>query len=116
MSRVQAIVNQLRSGSHQDINDTRMIDERILHSLDSKLEHIFVSIEESEELNRPQKEAIKICIENKFLPVIKNPGNYDKLIDTRYYNFIREYCITKKEIRLNYVKSEDEITEIFTNF
>ncbi|KAL6130701.1 hypothetical protein ACLB2K_069080 [Fragaria x ananassa] len=75
MSRVQAIVNQLRSGSHQDINDTRMIDEKILHSLDSKLEHIFVSIEESEELNRPQKEARKICKENKFiLPAIKNPG------------------------------------------
>lgn len=121
MSRVQAIVNQLRSGGDQDINDARMIDEKILHSLDSKLEHIFLSIEESKEINRPQKEAIKTFIENKFrLPMVKNSGLDDKHIDTRYYDFIREYCITKKEIQLKYMKTEDEIsskiTEIFTKF
>lgn len=117
MSRVQAIVNQLRSGGDQDINDAWMIDEKILRSLDSKLEHNFLSIEESKELNRPQNDAIKICIENKFrLPMIRNPGLDDKHIDTRYYDFIREYCITKKEIQLKYVKTEDEITEIFTKF
>lgn len=66
-----------------------MIDEKILRLLDSKLEHIFLFIEESKELSKPQKEAIKICIEKKFrLPMIKNPGLHDKHIDTRYYDFI----------------------------
>ena len=36
-----------------------------------------------------------------------------KNIDTRY-NFIQE-CISKKEVELKYVKSHDQVADMFTN-
>ncbi|OIT04828.1 hypothetical protein A4A49_65282, partial [Nicotiana attenuata] len=69
----------------------------------------------SKELNFPQIEATEICIDNKSPQALaKNPVYHDrsKHIDTRYH-FIRE-CIAKKEIELKYVKSHDQVTDIFT--
>ncbi|XP_019231771.1 PREDICTED: uncharacterized protein LOC109212574 [Nicotiana attenuata] len=67
------------------------------------------------ELNLPQIEATEICIDNKSAQALaKNPVYHDrsKHIDTRYH-FIRE-CIAKKEVELKYVKSHDQVADIFT--
>ncbi|XP_019248334.1 PREDICTED: uncharacterized protein LOC109227589 [Nicotiana attenuata] len=67
------------------------------------------------ELNLPQIEATEICIDNKSAQALaKNPVYHDrsKHIDTRYH-FIRE-CIAKKEVKLKYVKSRDQVANIFT--
>ncbi|OIT04124.1 retrovirus-related pol polyprotein from transposon tnt 1-94, partial [Nicotiana attenuata] len=67
------------------------------------------------ELNLPQIEATKICIDNKSAQALaKNPVYHDrsKHIDTRYH-FIRE-SIAKKEVELKYVKSHDQVADIFT--
>lgn len=67
------------------------------------------------ELNLPQMEATEICIDNKSAQALaKNPVYHDrsKHIDTRYH-FIRE-CIAKKEVELKYVKSHDQVADIFT--
>lgn len=67
------------------------------------------------ELNLPQIEATMICVDNKFAQALaKNPVYHDrsKNIDTRYH-FIRE-CIAKKEVELKYVKSHDQVADIFT--
>ncbi|KHN00057.1 Copia protein, partial [Glycine soja] len=44
----------------------------------------------------------------------KNPVFHErsKHIDTRYH-FIRE-CITKKEVELTHVKTQDQVADIFT--
>ncbi|XP_070032044.1 uncharacterized mitochondrial protein AtMg00810-like [Nicotiana tomentosiformis] len=67
------------------------------------------------ELNLSQIEATKICIDNKSAHALsKNPVYHDrsKHIDTRYH-LIRE-CIAKKEVKLMYVKSHDQVADIFT--
>ncbi|OIT21260.1 hypothetical protein A4A49_56223, partial [Nicotiana attenuata] len=67
------------------------------------------------ELNLPQIEATEICIDNKSAQALaKNPVYDDrsKHIDTRYH-FIRE-CIAKKKVKLKYVKSHDQVADIFT--
>ncbi|XP_073225643.1 secreted RxLR effector protein 161-like [Cicer arietinum] len=67
------------------------------------------------ELHMPQKDAIDICIDNKYAQALaKNPVFKDcnKHIDTKYH-FIRE-CIAKKEVELKYVKTQDQVAEIFT--
>ena len=54
-------------------------------------------------------------IDNKSAQALaKNPVFHDrsKHIDTRYH-FIRE-CIAKKEIELEYVRTNDQIADIFT--
>jgi len=63
----------------------------------------------------PQKEATEICIDNKSAQAFaKNPIFHDrsKHIDTRYH-FIRE-CIASKEVELKYVKTQDQVADIFT--
>jgi len=67
------------------------------------------------ELHLPQVEATKICIDNKSAQALaKNSVFHDrsKHIDTRYH-FIRE-CISRKEMELKYVKTQDQVADIFT--
>jgi len=62
-----------------------------------------------------QNEATKIFVDNKStLALAKNPVFHDrsKHIDTRYH-FIRE-CIARKEVQLEFVKSHDQVANIFT--
>lgn len=68
-----------------------------------------------EELHLPQDEATEIFVDNKSAQALaKNPVYHDrsKHIDTRYH-FIRE-CIAEKKVKLNLVKTQDQIADIFT--
>ncbi|GKV41705.1 hypothetical protein SLEP1_g49203 [Rubroshorea leprosula] len=68
-----------------------------------------------EMLHMPQDEAITIYIDKKSAIALgKNPMFRDrsKHIDTRYH-FIRE-CIERKDVKLAYVKTNDQIIDIFT--
>ena len=63
----------------------------------------------------PQKEPTEICVDNKSaIALAKNLVFHDrsKHIDTRYH-YTRE-CVTNKEVRLEYVRSHDQIADIFT--
>jgi hypothetical protein len=67
------------------------------------------------ELHMSQEEATEIFVDNKSaLALAKNPVFHDrsKHIDTRYH-FIRE-CIARKEVQLEFVKSQDQVADIFT--
>jgi hypothetical protein len=67
------------------------------------------------ELHMPQKDATEIFVDNKSaITLTKNPVFHDrsKHIDTRYH-FIRE-CIVKKEVQLKFVKTHDQVADIFT--
>ncbi|CAH9088297.1 unnamed protein product [Cuscuta epithymum] len=67
------------------------------------------------EIGMTQKEAMKIFVDNKSTIALgKNPVFYDmsKHIDTRYH-YIRE-CIERKEVEVRYVRSHDQIADIFT--
>ncbi|KAG6416730.1 hypothetical protein SASPL_124166 [Salvia splendens] len=67
------------------------------------------------ELGWPQKEPTIICVDNKFaIALSKNPvfHNQSKHIDTRYH-YIRE-CVANQEIQVKYVKSQDQVADIFT--
>ena len=62
-----------------------------------------------------QEEPTKISIDNKSaITLAKNPVFHDrsKHIDTRFH-YIRE-CITRKDVQIEYVKSYDQIADIFT--
>ena len=66
-------------------------------------------------MHLPQEDATKIFIDNKStIALRKNPIFHDrsKHIDPRYH-FIRE-SISKKEVQLKYVKSQDQVADIFT--
>ena len=68
-----------------------------------------------EELNMSQNESTEILVDNKSaIALAKNPVFHErsKHIDTKYH-FIRE-CIERREVELNYVKSQDQISDIFT--
>ncbi|KAH9681187.1 hypothetical protein KPL71_026873 [Citrus sinensis] len=67
------------------------------------------------DLGLPQEEPTKICVDNKSaIALSKNPVVHDrsKHIDTRNH-FIRE-CIARKEVQIKYVKSQDQVADIFT--
>ncbi|PON60973.1 hypothetical protein PanWU01x14_149410 [Parasponia andersonii] len=67
------------------------------------------------ELNMTQKEPTKIYIDNKSsIALAKNLVFHDrsKHIDTRY-RYIRE-CVANKEVQLEYMRSHDQIADIFT--
>ncbi|KAL5812625.1 hypothetical protein ACOSQ3_027575 [Xanthoceras sorbifolium] len=67
------------------------------------------------ELGLPQEEPTEICVDNKSaIALAKNPVFHDrsKHIDTRYH-YIRE-CIAKRDVQMEYVKSKDQIADIFT--
>ncbi|KAG6408832.1 hypothetical protein SASPL_131857 [Salvia splendens] len=67
------------------------------------------------ELGWPQKEPTTICVDNKSaIALSKNPvfHNRSKHIDTSYH-YIRE-CIANQEIQVEYVKSQDQVADIFT--
>ncbi|KAK2437950.1 hypothetical protein QL285_022782 [Trifolium repens] len=67
------------------------------------------------ELNFPQKEPTKIFVDNKSaIALAKNPVFHDrsKHIDTRYH-YIRE-CVANNNVKLEYVKTHDQATDIFT--
>lgn len=67
------------------------------------------------ELNLPQEEPTKIFVDNRSaIALAKNPVFHDwsKHIDTRYH-YIRE-CVTKKDVQLEYVKTNDQVADIFT--
>ena len=60
-------------------------------------------------------EPTEIRVDNKLaIALAKNPVYHDrsKHIDTRYH-YIRE-CITRQDVKLEYVKFQDQITDIFT--
>ena len=62
-----------------------------------------------------QEQPTEINVDNKStIALSKNPVFHDrsKHIDTRFH-FIRE-CISKKEIHVKYVKTEDQVADIFT--
>lgn len=65
------------------------------------------------ELGWPQEDPTTICVDNKST-LAKNPVFHDrsKHIDTRYH-YIRE-CITRKDVQVEYVKSKDQVADIFT--
>lgn len=68
-----------------------------------------------EELHMPQNESTEVLVDNKStIALAKNPVFHErsKHIDTKYH-FIRE-CIERREVELNYVKSQDQISDIFT--
>ena len=68
-----------------------------------------------EMLQISQDEATEIFVDNKSAIALgKNPifHNRSKHIDTRFH-FIRE-SISKKEVQLKYVKSQDQVADIFT--
>ncbi|KAG7565068.1 Zinc finger CCHC-type superfamily [Arabidopsis suecica] len=67
------------------------------------------------ELSLPQDEPTKIFVDNKSaIALAKNPVFHDrsKHIDTRYH-YIRE-CVNKKDVLLEYVKTHDQVADIFT--
>ncbi|KAM1744384.1 hypothetical protein ACFX11_011278 [Malus domestica] len=67
------------------------------------------------ELSMPQEEPTKIYVDNKSaIALAKNPVFHDrsKHIDTRYH-YIRE-CIARKDVQVEYVKSQDQVADIFT--
>ncbi|KAM1556531.1 hypothetical protein TB2_040113 [Malus domestica] len=67
------------------------------------------------ELSMPQEEPMEIYVDNKSaIALAKNPVFHDrsKHIDTRYH-YIRE-CITRKDVQVEYVKSQDQVADIFT--
>ncbi|KAK2989938.1 hypothetical protein RJ640_013862 [Escallonia rubra] len=67
------------------------------------------------ELHLPQKESTEIFVDNKSaIALAKNPVFHDrsKHINTRYH-YIRE-CIIEKGVELKYVKSQDQVADIFT--
>ncbi|KAA0038954.1 Copia protein [Cucumis melo var. makuwa] len=62
-----------------------------------------------------QNDPTMIHVDNKStIALAKNPVFHDrgKHIDTRFH-FIRD-CISRKEVQVEYVKTEDQITDIFT--
>ena len=66
-------------------------------------------------LQLSQKEAAEIFVDNKLALVLaKNLVFHgrSKYIDTRYH-FLRE-CTMNKEVELKFVKSQDQIFDIFT--
>ncbi|XP_050139286.1 uncharacterized mitochondrial protein AtMg00810-like [Malus sylvestris] len=67
------------------------------------------------ELNMPQEEPTEIYVDNKSaIALANNPVFHDrsKRIDTRYH-YIRE-CIARKDVQVEYVKSQDQVADIFT--
>ncbi|KAL0367342.1 UNVERIFIED_CONTAM: Copia protein [Sesamum radiatum] len=67
------------------------------------------------ELNFQQKNPTEIYVDNKSAIALANNSVFherSKHIDTKYH-FIRE-AISKKEVKLEYVKSQDQIADIFT--
>jgi len=62
-----------------------------------------------------QQESTKIFVNSKpTVTLAKNPVFHDrsKHIDTHYHN-IRE-CIARKDVHAEYVKSQDQVADIFT--
>ena len=67
------------------------------------------------ELSMTQEDPTQICVDNKSaIALAKNPVFHDrsKHIDICYH-YIRE-CITRKDVQVEYVKSQDQIADIFT--
>ncbi|KAJ4719087.1 Retrovirus-related Pol polyprotein from transposon TNT 1-94 [Melia azedarach] len=67
------------------------------------------------ELRWSQEKPTKIYVDNKSaMALAKNPVFHDrsKHIDTRYH-YIKE-CITRNDVHMEYVKSQDQIADIFT--
>ncbi|KAE8707741.1 hypothetical protein F3Y22_tig00110377pilonHSYRG00343 [Hibiscus syriacus] len=62
-----------------------------------------------------QEEPTKVCVDNKSaIALAKNPVFHDrsKHIDIRYH-YIRE-CVARKDVEVEYVKSQDQVADIFT--
>ena len=67
------------------------------------------------ELSMTQEDPTQIRVDNKLaIALAKNPVFHDrsKHIDIRYH-YIRE-CITRKDVQVEYVRSQDQIADIFT--
>jgi len=67
------------------------------------------------ELHFEQKEATDIGVDNKSaIALAKNPLFHErsKHIDTKYH-FLRDH-VASKEVQLNYVKTQDQVADIFT--
>ena len=62
-----------------------------------------------------REELTKIFVDNKsVIALAKNPVFHDRIkhIDT-HSHYIRE-CIARKDIHVEYVKSQDQVADIFT--
>ncbi|KAE8683276.1 TMV resistance protein N-like [Hibiscus syriacus] len=67
------------------------------------------------EIGLIQEEPTKVCVDNKSaIALAKNPVFHDrsKHIDIRYH-YIRE-CVARKDVEVEYVKSQDQVADIFT--
>ncbi|KAM1651788.1 hypothetical protein ACFX1X_004522 [Malus domestica] len=66
------------------------------------------------ELSMSQEEPTEIYVDKSAIALAKNPifHNRSKHIDTRYH-YVRE-CITRKDVQVEYVKSQDQVIDIFT--
>lgn len=67
------------------------------------------------EISLIQEEPTNICVDNKSaIALAKNPVFHDrsKHIDTRYH-YICE-CVARKDVQLEFVRSQDQIADIFT--
>ncbi|KAE8679159.1 Zinc ion binding, putative isoform 1 [Hibiscus syriacus] len=67
------------------------------------------------EIGLIQEEPTKVCVDNKSaVALAKNPVFHDrsKHIDIRYH-YIRE-CVARKDVEVEYVKSQDQVADIFT--
>ncbi|KAE8657590.1 hypothetical protein F3Y22_tig00116989pilonHSYRG00496 [Hibiscus syriacus] len=67
------------------------------------------------EIGLIQEEPTKVCVDNKSaIALAKNPVFHDrsKHIDIRYH-YIRE-CVARKDVEVEYVKSQDQVVDIFT--
>ncbi|KAL5763908.1 hypothetical protein ACOSQ2_016502 [Xanthoceras sorbifolium] len=67
------------------------------------------------ELDLLQEEPTEICVNNKSAIVLaKNPIFHDRSKHSNTcYHYIRE-CIAKRDVQMEYVKSQDQIADIFT--
>jgi hypothetical protein len=77
--------------------------------------HAILLVKLLKELHMPQKDATEIFVDNKLaIALAKNLVFHDrsKHINKRYH-FIKE-CIVKKEVQLKFVKTHDQVADIFT--
>ncbi|KAL2235602.1 UNVERIFIED_CONTAM: Retrovirus-related Pol polyprotein from transposon TNT 1-94 [Sesamum indicum] len=84
-----------------------------IHQIDVKFTFLNGVLKEEVYITQPLGYVVQ-GQENKAIALAKNPVLHEKSkhIDTRYH-FIRE-CISKEEVKLEYVKSQDQVANIFT--
>ena len=67
------------------------------------------------EIGLTQEEPTKVCVDNKLvIALAKNPVFHNRIkhIDVCYH-YTRE-CIARKDVQVEYVKTQDQVVDIFT--